>query len=121
MPPAGITPQCSREANLINSDISSISDGVATIDEEDVDGEKTLSSPTMLATLFGISANVFLCGKAGSDDGMGCKRVSVSIARPSPQPRSMGTILPGLQRPSGSKAARTLSIALRSASEKTSG
>ena len=46
---------------------------------------------------------------------------TVAIARASPHPRGVGIILPGLQRPEGSKATRTCSIAVMSSSEKISG
>ena len=46
--------------------------------------------------------------------------IGVPTARASPQPRNIGMILPGLQRPVGSKAARTRNMVSISASEKIS-
>src|SRR6266853_132560 len=46
----------------------------------------------------------------------GSDRLTVATARPSPQPRGSGMILPGLHKPEGSKAARTCNIAEKSSS-----
>src|SRR6266436_1033617 len=46
----------------------------------------------------------------------GSDRPTVATARASPQPRGIGMILPGLQRPDGSNAARTCNIVLMSSS-----
>src|SRR5215831_19914115 len=51
----------------------------------------------------------------------GSDKLSVATARASPQPRGNGSILPGLHRPDGSKAARTRSSAYISSSEKIKG
>src|SRR5438132_10798739 len=51
----------------------------------------------------------------------GSDTATVATARPSPQPRGNGIILPGLHSPDGSNAARTCNIAVMSSSLKITG
>src|SRR5262245_48753270 len=106
IPPAGTTVQPSDEASFRISEISSADAGETMVVPL---WEWMFASPTICAS------DVFVrctSGKGGLNSSLRLCDSFAPLRENSPQPRSIGTIFPGLQRPNGSNAARTLNIAL---------